>query len=101
VGRGVLGPGFPHRLQGIQFSGTAARGTKPAGLCLLLPMEQQEPWDLLKQVCRFPWHFRVKVAGIEGSMELQVPVCAWEGDLPPSNGVWSCVATSRLEDSEC
>jgi hypothetical protein len=46
IGR-VLGPDFPHRLQGMQFSGTASVGTEPAGLHLLLPMEQGEPWVLL------------------------------------------------------
>jgi hypothetical protein len=69
---GVLGPDFPHRLQGAQFCGTAAGGTKPAGLHLLLPVEQWELWDLLTQGCQFPWHFRVELSGyvLRGSMEL-------------------------------
>jgi hypothetical protein len=31
--------------------------------CHLLPLEKQEPWDLLTQVGPFPWRFRVKVVG--------------------------------------
>jgi hypothetical protein len=63
---------LPHGLQGAQFYGTVARETEPAGLCLLLPMEQQKPWDLLTQGHWFPWHFRVKVAApiLRGNMEL-------------------------------
>jgi hypothetical protein len=37
------------------------RGTKPAGLHLLLPMKQWGPWVLLTQKNKFPCHFRVKV----------------------------------------
>jgi hypothetical protein len=51
---GILGPDFLHGLQGAQFCGAAARGTEPAGLCLLLPMEQREPCDLLTQGADFP-----------------------------------------------
>jgi hypothetical protein len=36
---GVLKPDFLHRLQVAQFSDAASRGTKPAGFCLLLPVE--------------------------------------------------------------
>jgi hypothetical protein len=48
-----------------------AQGTKPAGLCLLLLIEQWEPWVLLIQGHWFPWGFRVKVAGhvVGGSLE--------------------------------
>jgi hypothetical protein len=49
-----LGPDFPNGLWGVQFSGTAAGGTKPAGLRLLLPLDQWEPWVLLTQGRRFP-----------------------------------------------
>jgi hypothetical protein len=50
---------------------------------LLLHIKQWDPWVLLIQGCQFPWHFRVKVAGhvVEGSMELQVPVCAGKQKL--------------------
>jgi hypothetical protein len=67
------------------------RGSKPTGLCLLLPVEQWEPWVLLTQGCKFPWHFRVKGAGcvVWGSMELQVAECARKQDLPPSAEWWS------------
>jgi hypothetical protein len=41
----------------------SALENKPDGLCLLLLMEQQEPWVLLTQGYQFPWCFRVKVAG--------------------------------------
>jgi hypothetical protein len=44
---GVPRPDFSPGPLGEQFFGTVARGTEPAGLCLLLPVEQQDPWDLL------------------------------------------------------
>jgi hypothetical protein len=46
-------------------------GTKPAGLCLMFPVEQWELWDLLTHGCCFPWSFKAKVAGyvLEESME--------------------------------
>jgi hypothetical protein len=47
---GVLGPNFLHKLQGQQFCGAVARGTEPAGLHLLLPMEQWKLWDLLTEL---------------------------------------------------
>jgi hypothetical protein len=85
----VLGPECWSRLPGAQSSGTAASSGEPslqavgvlgpdchagfmehrtvpllpAGLCFLLPVEQQETWVLLTQGCQFPWHIRVKVAG--------------------------------------
>jgi hypothetical protein len=37
--------------------------TEPAGLHLLLPMQQRELLELLTQGHCFPWCFRVKVAG--------------------------------------
>jgi hypothetical protein len=61
---GVPGPDFPHRLQRTQFCGAADEETEPAGLCLLLPVEQQELWDLVAQGHWFLWLFRVKVAGL-------------------------------------
>jgi hypothetical protein len=62
VGSRSFGAQSPTRVLEVQFSATASGGTGPAGLCLLLPLEQQEPWDLVIQVCQFPWYFRVKVA---------------------------------------
>jgi hypothetical protein len=83
--------------------GSVARKKQLAGLCLLLPMEQWEPWDLLTQGHQFPWCFRVKVAvpivGV-GSGEHRVPLCARKQDLPQSNGAWSSAETSEAEDHE-
>jgi hypothetical protein len=82
----------------------AARGSEPAGLCLLLPVEQ---WKLLfTQGLQFSWCFRVKVAShvAGGSMKLQVPVCAGKQELLPSillNRAWSCAATLEARDQEC
>jgi hypothetical protein len=61
---------LPHRLQVSQFCVAACRETKLAGLCLLLPMEQQDLKVLLAQGCQLCWSFRVKVAGcmVVGSM---------------------------------
>jgi hypothetical protein len=62
LGSKSSGAAFPHGLQGTQFSGTSTRGTKPAGLGLLLPREQWEPCILFTHRYQFSWHFRVKVA---------------------------------------
>jgi hypothetical protein len=44
-----------HKLPGVQYSSCCwHRGTKPAALHLLLPMEQWEPWVLFIQGCWFP-----------------------------------------------
>jgi hypothetical protein len=37
---GVLGTDFPPKLQEAQSSGSASGATKPAGLCLILPVDQ-------------------------------------------------------------
>jgi hypothetical protein len=60
---------------------------------------------------QFPSCFRVKVAGpvLEGSMELQVPVCARNTQAHtgltakpvPRNGAWNNVETSEAGDEEC
>jgi hypothetical protein len=54
-------------------------------------MELWEMWVLLAQGCWFPLHFRVRVAGcvVEGSVELQISVCARKRDLLPSTEKWS------------
>jgi hypothetical protein len=46
----------------VQWHCCQLRETKPVGLCLLLPLEQQELGVLLIQEHQFLWHFRVKVA---------------------------------------
>jgi hypothetical protein len=48
-------------LQGAKFCGVASRKTEPAGLCFLLPVEQQELRVLLAQRHCFPWSFIVKI----------------------------------------
>jgi hypothetical protein len=87
---GVLEPDFLHGLQGAQFSGAAAGGTRTAGLHLLLPVEQQELWVLLTQGC-------------QGSMELQDPACAGNQDLPPSECqvIKPGAKISGVGDQEC
>jgi hypothetical protein len=67
-----------------------AWGTKPAGLCILLPMGQ---W------CWFHWCFRGKVAMLCSRGEHGAPsscVCQEAGltSKRPSNGAWSCWKTS-------
>jgi hypothetical protein len=44
---GVSQSNLLHRLQGTQLYGTVTKGTEPAGLHLLLPVEQWELWYLL------------------------------------------------------
>jgi hypothetical protein len=56
----VPGLNLLNMLQEAEFFGTVARGTEPAGLHLLLTMEQWEQCDLLTEGHWFPWHFRVK-----------------------------------------
>jgi hypothetical protein len=73
---GAVGPAYQHMLPEVQCTSCFRhRGTKPAGLHFLLPVEQWKPWILLIQGCWFPWHFRVKVAChvVGGNVEPWVP----------------------------
>jgi hypothetical protein len=89
-------------LQGAKFCGVASRKTEPAGLCFLLPVEQQELRVLELVSLEFQGEgSRLFSRGECGALSSYV---CWEVGLftkgMPSDGAWSRVVTSGAGDWE-